>query len=447
MIAAAIVSCSIASTMLVPHSHGGGTLHVHPPRQVGHAEMYRPTPMPDRIVLTWSEDPSASQAVPWRTDRTVTAGLAQILPADAAPLVAEAARQITARSTDLKTDLNEARFHTVNFQGLVPNTKYAYRVGDGVNWSEWHHFTTASDGPEPFSFIYFGDAQNDIRTHWSRVIREAFQTAPRAKFTLHAGDLINRANNDGEWGEWFGAGGWMNGTIPVIATPGNHEYAAMNAGRTVSAHWRPQFEFPSNGPAGLEETTYYLDIQGVRIISLNSNERIPDQKEWLRRALASNPNRWTIVTFHHPVYSTARGRDNKEVRDQWQPIFDEFRVDLVLQGHDHTYGRTNLSSGTNAVTPAGTVYVVSVSGPKMYEIDRKSVFARVAEQTQLFQVIHVDGDTLRYEARTAVGELYDAFQLRKRRGAPNQLENARITAAERMKAASGGGKAPGSRNP
>ena len=45
-----------------------------------------------------------------------------------------------------------------------------YRVGDGVNWSEWFHFRTASDRPEPFSFIYFGDAQTDLKSLWSRVI-------------------------------------------------------------------------------------------------------------------------------------------------------------------------------------------------------------------------------------------------------------------------------------
>ncbi|MFM8215573.1 MAG: fibronectin type III domain-containing protein, partial [Pirellula sp.] len=47
---------------------------------------------------------------------------------------------------------------------LQPATKYAYRVGDGVNWSEWFQFRTASTQPEPFSFVYFGDAQNDLRT-------------------------------------------------------------------------------------------------------------------------------------------------------------------------------------------------------------------------------------------------------------------------------------------
>ena len=37
--------------------------------------------------------------------------------------------------------------------------------------------------------------------------------------------------------------------------------------------------------------------------------------------------------------------------------------------------------------------------------------APVAEDTQLYQRVRIDGDTLHYEARTATGRLYDAFSL------------------------------------
>ena len=50
--------------------------------------------------------------------------------------------------------------------------------------------------------------------------------------------------------------------------------------------------------------------------------------------------------------------------------------------------------------------------------------ARFAEDTQLYQIITVDGDELRYEARTATNRLYDAFTLRKRAGRANQLVEA-----------------------
>lgn len=497
------------------------------PTRFGDAETHAPTPLPDRVVLTWDRDPATSQAVTWRTDVSVHRSMGQIALANDNSRDLDPT-EVPAETMDFTSDLGDAHYHRVRFTNLLPGTLYTYRVGDGVNWSEWFHFQTAKAESAPFSFIYFGDAQNDVRMHWSRVFREAFREAPRAAFTLHAGDLINSANRDAEWGEWFGAPAWVNGTIPVIATPGNHEYArvgagpdedriwtasdgsllrvraeirterdalnrvlgyqveAVSGGQTVrlrldsnqnlveadaaftqltgykveqlpgrldrsllkdrkaepgesrlSGHWRPQFTFPEHGPAGLEETVYYLDYQGVRIISLNSNERQEEQVGWLRAVLKNNPNRWTVATFHHPIFSPAVNRDNARLRNLWKPVFDTFKVDLVLTGHDHTYARSGdlaarggISVGTRNVPEGyqqaydpdiGTVYVVSVSGPKMYAIGEAEWAVRFAEDTQLFQVIHIDGDTLDYEARTATGRLYDKFSLKKRVGNPNQL--------------------------
>jgi 3',5'-cyclic AMP phosphodiesterase CpdA len=406
--------------------------HEHqPPRRVDDKEIYKPTPLPDRINLTWIGDPAHSQAVTWRTDESVTEAVAEIAEAEPGPKFASKAARVAASTQKLESDAGPAHYHTVHFENLKPKTKYAYRLGDKVNWSEWFQFMTASDQVEPFSFVYFGDAQNDVRMHWSRVIREAFTDAPKARFMIHAGDLINNANRDSEWGEWFAAGSWLNAMIPNVPTPGNHEYGRDGLLRKLSRHWRPQFALPEEGPPGLEETVYKLDYQGVRIISLNSNERHAEQVEWLDSVLADNPNGWTVITFHHPVYSTARGRDNPHIRRLWKPVFDKHRVDLVLQGHDHTYSRVgpdvpdqvrNVPTGASVQTvEAGTVYVVSVSGPKMYRLEREPYMKRAAEGVQLYQIIHVDGDRLRYEARTADGQLYDAFSLVKRPDAPNQL--------------------------
>ncbi len=410
-----------------------------PPAPVPPAELYRPTAVPDRIILTWQGDPARTQSVTWRTDTSVTEAIAQITTADPGPKFTDRIQTVNAVTTPLTTDLGTAHYHTARFENLTPSTKYVYRVGDGTNWSEWIHFRTASDKPEPFSFIYFGDAQNDIKSLWSRVAREAFSDSPRARFIIHAGDLINRANNDAEWGEWFYGAGWVNAMIPSIPTPGNHEYASVREGernvRQLSKHWRPQFALPENGVSGLEETCYYLDYQGVRIISLNSNEMRDEQTPWLESVLKNNPNRWTILTFHHPIFSSAKNRDNPELRAAWKPILDKYRVDLVLQGHDHTYARSNYNLGVNTNDPkSGTVYVVSVSGPKMYNLNRQSWMKRVAEDTQLYQIIHINGDTLEYEARTATGALYDSFVIKKRPGRPNQLvERMPNNAPERLR--------------
>lgn len=417
--------------------------HHHDPVPVKPEEAYRPTAIPDRIILTFNGDPATTQAVTWRTDATVERPIAQIAPADHGPKFVPTATSVEATTSPLTTDLGEVRHHTAVFKNLEPSTQYAYRVGDGVNWSEWAHFTTASATPEPFSFIYFGDAQNDIKSLWSRVIRGAYSDAPKARFLLHAGDLINRGDRDAEWGEWFYGGGWVNAMIPSLATPGNHEYSRSDDGpKQLTLNWRPQFALPENGPEGLEETVYHVDYQGVRIISLNSNLRHEEQASWVEQVLADNPCRWTIITYHHPMYSSAKNRDNPKLRELWQPIFDRHKVDLVLQGHDHTYGRSglvvgdqNVPTGTNARDDAsGTVYVVSVSGPKMYSLnDDQEWMRRKAEDTQLYQVITIDGDTLRYEARTAVGTLYDAFDLVKRAGQANELIERDIEFQERIR--------------
>lgn len=202
----------------------------------------------------------------------------------------------------------------------------------------------------------------------------------------------------------------------------------------VSQHWRPQFAFPlQNAPEGLEETCYYIDYQDVWFICLDSNRQREEQVPWLRKVLSDNPNRWTILTFHHPIFSPARDRDNRELRELWKPILDEFKVDLVLNGHDHSYSRTGaLPKGLELVNVPdgyqqaydpniGTVYVVSVSGPKMYPITKGEYAVRLAENTQLYQIIDVDTSELHYKAYTATGRLYDAFTLKKRPGRANEL--------------------------
>jgi phosphodiesterase/alkaline phosphatase D-like protein len=386
---------------------------------------HEPRPLPDRIMLGWTADPATSMSVNWRTSTGVSSPRAEIAEAGDGPDFSKQAREVAATSQTLKTDINEAAFHTAHFSGLKPDTMYAYRVGDGKNWSEWNQFRTASAKPDPLTFIYVGDAQTNIYAYWSRVIRQAFSTAPDARFILHAGDLINNRDRDAQWGEWFYGAGWINSKVALFPVPGNHEYGrGPNGDREVSTHWRPQFVLPENGPAGLEETAFYIDIQGVRMIGLNSNVKHEDQAAWLETLLANNPNQWTILTFHHPIYSASRGRDNKDLREIWKPIFDKYKVDLVLTGHDHTYARSNLVSGTNMQDKTGTVYVVSVSGPKMYKVDREPWMARSAARTQLYQVIRIVGNKLTYESRTARGVLYDAFELVKQGpGKPNKLTN------------------------
>ncbi|GAB3282160.1 metallophosphoesterase family protein [Larkinella harenae] len=395
---------------------------------------YLPSSMPDRIILNVTVDPATSVAANWRTAETVTESYAEIAVAEADPRFVAKAKRLTARTERLAWEgTPTANYHSVIFENLQPATKYAYRVGQGTQWSEWFHFTTAGKPGEKMSFIYFGDVQVNIRSMWSRVIREAFAKAPDARLMMYAGDLINKANRDVEWGDWFAAGSFMHSMIPAFPTPGNHDHFDGPDGKnTTSVFWRPQFTLPENGPAGLEETCYYTDIQGVRFISLNSDqieesdEYLTKQTVWLEKVLQNNPSRWTCITFHHPVYSPKSTRDNKRLREAFKPLFDKYKVDLVLQGHDHTYARGMAKIPMQqAGAVSGTMYVVSVSGPKMTDsnVAKLPWMDRSAIYTQLYHVVTIEGDKLNFESYTATGELYDSFDLIKQKGKINKLVN------------------------
>ena len=431
------VACVPAWQVATAHE-GDEHEHAHVAEPSWPDALYLPTPFPDRICLSITADAAHEIAVTWRTRAANAVSMLEIAVAEGGPDFVGKAERIEGTSSVLKTDLGEARYHEARVQGLEPATRYLYRVGDGEHWSEWCQTETAADGHEPFVFVYFGDAQNDLRSHWSRVVRNAFRDAPRAAFFLHAGDLINRAEADREWGEWFEASGFIHRTLPALATPGNHEMArGDDGGRRLSHHWRPTFALPEQGPAGLEETCYAIDYQGARFVSLNSNEQIAEQSAWLETVLADDAPTWKIVTFHHPIFSSAKGRDNRELREAWQPLFDRLGVDLVLQGHDHTYARSprltfqpgsldevNLAVGDKRQqTDSGTVYVVSVSGPKMYDLEPQPVMESWATRTQLYQVISVTPESLSYRALNAIGDVHDAFRLERTAEGTTRLIN------------------------
>jgi phosphodiesterase/alkaline phosphatase D-like protein len=112
--------------------------------------------------LNIGDDPSTTANLTWRTSTEVREAWAEIAEGTHGPELSSRSTQLPAVSEALLTDLNTAHFHSVKIRNLKPGTCYSYRVGDGVNWSEWFQFRTASDSAQPFSFLYFGDAQNDI---------------------------------------------------------------------------------------------------------------------------------------------------------------------------------------------------------------------------------------------------------------------------------------------
>ncbi len=416
----ALLVCFLTFPVVAQHTHDHDGLH--------HWEI--PSKDPDRIILTFNGDPATTRAVTWRTDTSISGAVAQIAEATENSKFTENAITVNATTEEFDLGLYKdnnsliVHYHSVVFEGLKPDMLYAYRVGDGdEHWSEWIHFRTAKAEYAPTQFVYFGDAQNDILNHWSRVIRMAYQTAPDASFVVHAGDLVNYAHRDYEWAQWFKAGGFIHSQWTAIPVVGNHEFMRTSQlrPRTLSIQWRPQFTLPVEQGLDpkLHETVYSVNYQDIQVIVLNSADQLEEQTEYLENQLKNSTAKWKIITCHHSVFSPAKGRNFQFARDHWKPLLDKYGVDLVLNGHDHTYARGHIPvRNTDGETSGdiGTMYVTSVSGPKQYRIDDEQMKAyatdgyqrdKAGEQTQFFQVISVEDNTLTYVAYTVLGEEYD----------------------------------------
>ena len=102
---------------------------------------------------------------------------------------------------------------------------------------------------------------------------------------------------------------------------------------------------------GLSQQYYSFDYQDVHVITMNSEQNYDvgsSQYNFVKKDLESasnNPNiHWIIVTFHQPAYSSPNSCSSckaaTSIRDTYHPMFDQYGVDLVLEGHVHNYQRS-----------------------------------------------------------------------------------------------------------
>ena len=414
---------------------------------------YAPSVFPDRIIASPAQDAATGFGVSWRTATSVDAPVLEIVVAGDSPDMG-VRRRVASRSAELDGENGAARFHRADVDGLQPDTLYAWRVQGGGTWSPWMHTRTAAATDAPLTLLYFGDTQNKNASLSTRVLREAHRQAPDAKLALFAGDLVSGGDgeDDNEWGEWFDAVGPLATMVVNAPAPGNHEYweefeDTPQERRVLGDHWTRTFALPANGASGAEPTTYWFDYQDVRVVVLDGTSALDlgtaeAQAAWLDRTLADNPHRWSIALVHQPMYSPRQDRENRLLREHVLPVLERRRVDLVLQGHDHVYGRRG-GEDARRDTPQ---YLVSVVGAKQYRLgaQARQNMDPTAEDTQLFQVIRIDGDTLRYESRTATGRLYDAFELRGATPAAralHEITEGRITPRDCARAATLKGRA------
>jgi 3',5'-cyclic AMP phosphodiesterase CpdA len=140
------------------------------------------------------------------------------------------------------------------------------------------------------------------------------------------------------WEESFG---WtQRAGVEVAGVLGNHDVTVQ----------RGRYQFDSLGMPG----RYYRRAVGpVELYLLDSNQIDAGQTTWLRRTLARSRARWRIAVFHHPPFTCGAHTPHAQVVERWVPLFERYRVRLVLSGHDHNYQRFAPGRGVRYVIHGG----------------------------------------------------------------------------------------------
>lgn len=388
------------------------------------------TNLPDQIRLTWTQDPTTTQTITWRTDTTVNSGQIQY---GKDPSLKDA-KTINATVQKFSSDLGDMNIHSATLTDLEPGTKYYYRVGYGNNFSSIYSFTTEAKDTNSFKFLIFGDSQSGIATDpqygpWKTTIQNAFNANKDAKFFINVGDLVEIGQMYAHWNNWFDAAKGVIDTIPEMPVEGNHEtYQSSNYNSGKPKDFVNLFPVPQNGPDGLKGQVYSFDYGNAHIVMLDSQEDeeegvsgdiLESQKAWLDKDLSSTNKTWKIVFFHKTLYYNKATRSNEQLKAAFQPIIDKYHVDVVFNGHDHGYSRTYpIKNDQYVKSPAdGTVYIVTGrSGNKYYPDLSKKVwdaFFYDPQDQPNYIVATINGNTLTIKAVKQDGTPIDTYSITK----------------------------------
>jgi predicted MPP superfamily phosphohydrolase len=142
----------------------------------------------------------------------------------------------------------------------------------------------------------------------------------------------------------------------------------------------------------------------VRFFALESTYPVPEQIQWLENELMAATNKWKIVFFHHPLYSSGdRHGSDLRLREVLEPLFLKYNVSVVLTGHDHFYERVQPQKGI-------TYFVVGSGGQlRAGNIDRKSGITAKGFDTDLaFMGAEIVGDEMYYQTISRTGGTVDS---------------------------------------
>jgi 3',5'-cyclic AMP phosphodiesterase CpdA len=425
--------------------------------------------LPAMKAMTIAGDPSKEMGFAWNTINYTDSDL-QVVPAKNGDFASSEVLSFTGTTTVSKA-IGDNFIHKVFAKNLTPNTAYDYRYGDKeLNlWASSGSFTTANPASTTLEFLHLSDPQGWEESHYVNYasLLESATKESKASFIALTGDIVN--NDWAGYAPTLQQWKWALDTpysilknYPVAPVAGNHE-AANNDFSSRFALATPDTD------KGLTGDYYSFDYGPAHFTAINTNDTTKtdpatglgdDQLNWIKTDLEeSKAKKWKIVLLHKGLFDAGAHCSNLAddndydiplIRQQLAPLFTQYGIDLVLQGHDHLYSRSyptiakqDGTSYSYSIDPSysqynatidgnpiammqnlkGTLYLTtgSASGSKYYDIvsyDDSILHIEKAANpsSKVYTDIQIDGDKLvaqTYKVTSGVKTFFTGFGIDK----------------------------------
>ena len=313
---------------------------------------------PERVLLTFGDSTELSRNVSWICGGEVVPSYLELQSHDTVLRYPAVGEVFASRS-------GKAAYYHAELRNLTYSSDYRYRVCTGERYSEWYAFHTQDSLSDTVRFVFFGDVQDTVGGTLGPKLRRCFGCWNVEKdFVVFGGDLCERPT-DASWRQTFLSIDSIAQSLPVLACTGNHDYI-KGLHRSLERRFPLVFSYflDSQVEGNMVYSLYYRNIHLILLDSNRDRADLKRQREWLENQLAANRARWIIVVVHHPMYSV-RNHNHKRQQAAFDDLLLKYKVDLVLQGHEHAYA---------AMQKGHTAYTISHFSPKKYRVKNTDDF-------------------------------------------------------------------------
>ncbi len=266
--------------------------------------------------------------------------------------------------SSVASDASPTTNHVVELTGLNPATRYFYSVGHSggtiASGADYYFETSPVRGTAYGTRIWVIGDSGTANSNAADVYN-AYRNYTGSTYTNLWLMLGDNAYNDGTDSQYQAAVFDMYPELlrqtPLWSTLGNHDGYTADS-ETQSGPYYDIFNFPTNaevgGVASGTEAYYSFDYANIHFVVLDSYEtsRSTDgaMMNWLEDDLQNVTADWLIAVWHHPPYT--KGSHNSDIelaliqmRQNFLPVLESYGVDLVLNGHSHSYERSKFING------------------------------------------------------------------------------------------------------